>query len=93
MKRHYVMVKGGDEVLIDLGSYGIFAKLDKKGNFYDITYVGIKYDSAGNPLNINAIPADMVFVNQRDEGLLVDQAKAVRIWRHKQLKRGGNGQL
>lgn len=81
MSNHYLKVKGGDSVLIDLGGYGIVAQLDAAGKFYDIDYVKVGYrDGESFPENL---PADMIVTRWPKDRQLVEQANRVRIWRHK----------
>lgn len=78
--RHYQKVDGGDSVLIDLGGYGILAKLDDKKKWYDVCYVTVKYDNAGAAIP-SLLPADML-IDDGTKETFVKQAKAIRIWRH-----------
>ncbi|MGH9388913.1 MAG: hypothetical protein ACRD1Z_04805 [Vicinamibacteria bacterium] len=78
---HYLKVKGGDSVLVDLGGYGIVAHLDLGKEFYDVDYVKISYlDGEPAPENL---AADMVVYQWPRGRSLVKQANSVRIWRHK----------
>jgi len=81
MSKFHVKVKGGDEILIDLGSYGIEIFLDKQKQWYDIRYVTIDYNRAGNP-KPNLLPADMIVSKSGTPPLTVKQADCVRIFRH-----------
>jgi hypothetical protein len=76
--KHYLQVGGGDEVLVDLGNYGIVIKLDRNKRWYDIRYVGI--DHVGGRAKPYHLPADMVVLGR--EEILSPLADSVRIWRH-----------
>ena len=81
--RHYLPVGSGDEVLVDLGGYGIVAKIDKNKRWYDISYVGIDYEGPDkNKAKPYLLPADMVVLGR--EEILSPLATSVRIWRHEE---------
>lgn len=80
--KHYVKVDGGDEVLIDLGGYGILTRLDSNNRWYLIDYVGIEYDGPeGQVARPDHIPADMKIM-KGGMPTMVEQADTVKIWRH-----------
>ena len=77
--KHYQRAGGGDEILVDLGNYGLHICLDSRKRWYDIEYVEIGYkDSRATP---RVLPADMVVRGKGREHLVL-QADSVRIWRH-----------
>ena len=55
MAGQHVAVEPGEEVLIDVGSYGLLIKFDEDGQRYELEYVGIDYtDGEPSPFNIPA---------------------------------------
>jgi len=85
--QHYLKFESGDEVLIDIGGWGILVKLDDAATprWYDAAYVKIRYGATGAPLP-ELYPADMV-VQKGDAKRTIEQADAVRIWRHRKYPR------
>ena len=79
MAEHFVQVKGGDRVLIDLGEYGLEIFLDTGARFYDLRYVTIEY--RGGDAIPTCLPAD-VLVMKGARTQAIRQADGLRIWRH-----------
>lgn len=78
----WVEVEGGDEVLIDLGGFGIAVWLDDDEQWYDEEYVGIEYDENGDP-DPYMIPADVYVLDKDGKEHKIEQAQRVRIYRHR----------
>lgn len=57
-RAHYVRVRPGDEVWIDLGGHGLVARLDGRGRYCDVVCVG--YARRDGRLEPYLVPADMV---------------------------------
>ena len=80
MSEHYLPLSPGDNVLIDLGGYGLEVHLDEQGRWYDVDYVGIKLEGG------DAVPAkmqaDVVVTAPTGVKHVCRQARRVRVWRH-----------
>ena len=81
---HYARVRGGDEVLIDLGGYGLEITVADDEAHYDVRYVTLEYvreggESVAKP---TMLPADLVVTKTGDLDLHIPKGEAVRIWRH-----------
>ena len=77
--KHYLEAHGGDDILIDIGDFGVYLHIPKQEAWYDIEYVKIDYK--GDDAVTTPILADMVVTRGKDE-TTVKQADKVRIWRH-----------
>lgn len=87
MSRHYVELKPGGEVMIDIGGWGVLAKLDDHDppRWYDVAYIKIEYGPGGEKIP-TLVPADMVVAKGKKEEL-TKAAEVVRIWRHQKYPR------
>lgn len=84
--KHYLKVKGGDTILVDLGEYGIEIGLDPKKMWYDVRYVTIEYDDKGDAV-AEMLHAEVI-VESRDREERVPAAENVRIYRHEYIDVG-----
>lgn len=82
MKR-YLKIRPGDEVLLDLGGFGVYLRADPRVRYYDAKYVLI-----GPKRNAKVVPADMELTSpycqrQRIHEGFTKGATNVRIYRHR----------
>jgi hypothetical protein len=88
---HYTSVKGGDDVLIDMGGHGLFIQVDPKGGSFDATYVNIEYDgTTRKPAKLLAQSTDMVLSKGAGKAFSLDDAMAARILTKSRQALGGN---
>ncbi len=90
MKGKYVPLRPGEKVLIDIGGFGIEAKLSADATYYTVRYVKIDYQMDATALSgkravPSLLPADVV-VDDGHRKTSIPQAHSVKIFRHK--KRG-----
>lgn len=83
MGSHYVRVRGGDDVLIDLGGWGLWVVLEPRKSLYDVYYVKI---SRTTKKPVRLVPADMVLDRHKPgarQHIVLKGADSVSIHRHR----------